>query len=131
MRDCHVVGVEAEVVLSEHLGQHRRGTAVPRGGGGRDEGDAGHDHLVAGADAGGQVGQMQRGGAARHGHGVRHAQVLGVLALELLGARTHGEPAGAQRVGRRLDLLLGQLDIEHRYRLGLHRAESRTGAACG
>ena len=55
-----VGGVDAEVVRPDDVGEHRHAAAVAHGGGGRGERDRRHDHLVAGADAGGEVGEVQR-----------------------------------------------------------------------
>jgi len=61
------------------VGEHRRGAAHDGGGGGRDEGAGGGDDLVAGADAEGYQGELERLGAVVQGDGVVAAEVGGVL----------------------------------------------------
>ena len=51
---------------------------------------------------------MQRGGAARARDGVRRARPFGERRLEGRDARAHRQPAGAQRLEDRLDVLLAQ-----------------------
>ena len=93
-----VRGVQREVVRAEDVREHGRRAAVDdrRGGGG--ERHRGHDHLVAGPDARGQVGEVQRGRAGGDGDRVLGAEVLRERALELGRPRAHREPA---RSGRR------------------------------
>ena len=58
-----VVGVEPEVVRAGDVGEHRRAAAVDDRGGGGGERHGRDDHLVARPDAGGEVGEVQRGRA--------------------------------------------------------------------
>ena len=116
----HVLGIDAEVVLAHDLGEHRLGAAVARRRGGGDERDARDDHLVAGADARGEVRKVQGRGAAAHRDRVRHAEVLGELGLELLRARPQREPSGAERVRHRRDDALVELHVEDGDPFGAH-----------
>ena len=114
----HVLGVEPEVLLTGDLGQDRGAAAITNRGGRGDEGDAGHDHLVAGADSGGQVGEVQSRGATADGHRVLDPEMLGELRLELLDPRPHRQPTGAQGGGDGLDVALVQADVEDGDRIG-------------
>jgi hypothetical protein len=58
-----LLGVDAEVVVALDVGEDGLGAAVARGCRGRHERDRRNDHLVPGAHAGGQIGEVQRGGA--------------------------------------------------------------------
>jgi hypothetical protein len=109
-----VLGVEAEVVDALDLREDRLRPAVARRGRGRDKRDGGDDHLVAGPDARGEVGQVERRGAAREGDRVAGAQVLGEGGLELLGARPHRQPARPQRVRHGVEVGLLEAHVEQR-----------------
>ena len=88
--------------------EHRAGAAVADGVGGGDERVADRDHLVAGPDAEGEQGQVQRRRAARDGAGVRRADVRGELLLEGRDLRPLRDPAGEDRPAGRRGLLLAQ-----------------------
>ena len=62
--------------------EHRAGAHRQHGVGGGDEAVADGDHLVADAHVQRAQGQLEGGGAARHGHGVRGAQGGPQLVLE-------------------------------------------------
>ena len=70
------------------------------------EGQRGHDHLVAGADARREGGDVQGGRPRVHGHRVTGAGAGGHRALELGHARAGGEPVVLQRVGHGLDVVV-------------------------
>jgi hypothetical protein len=110
----HVRGIDPEVVRAGDVGQHRRCAAVAHRRGGGDERHRRHDDLVARPDAGGQVREVKRRGAARQRDRVRHAQHFRKRRLEALRARTHRQPARAQAGRDRVDVALAQADVEHR-----------------
>ena len=116
--DSQRVDVEA---IGLDVDEHRRRAAVADGVGGGDERVADGDDLVAGADADGQQRQVQRGGAVRHGAGVRRADMRGELALEGRDLRPLGQPARLDHSCDGFDLGLaeeGLCDWDLRIKLG-------------
>ena len=93
----HRVRVDAQRVVAadEHrLGAHIAGQRVDGG----DKGQRGHDDLVAGADARGHSGQVQRRAAGVCGHRLGHAHIIGDGLLKLGNAgAAGGHPAGQHR----------------------------------
>ena len=126
--DVDVEVVPAATVVAPDIAEHGLRADVAGGGGARDEGERGHDHLVARADPGGEVGEVQRGGAAGDRHRVRRADVGGERLLEGLRAGSHRQPAGAQAVEHGLDVLLGHGDVGERHAPIAHRAIASASA---
>jgi hypothetical protein len=114
--------VDARILEADDVREHRRASGVDHRRRGGCERERGNDHLVAGTDAGGQVGEVKRGCAARHGHGVARPEMLGEGLLESRGARPHREPATAQRLGDRVQILRFEAKVEER---DLHLPGSR------
>ncbi len=110
----HVVGVEARVLARDDLREHRRRPAVERRRGGRRERERRHDHLVARSGPGGQIGEVQRGGAAGDRDRVARAELRGERLLERGRARAERQPARAQRLRDRLQVLRRQTQVEQR-----------------
>ena len=77
--DRRRVHVERERV---DLGEHRRGAGEQDRVGGRDERERRGDDLVARPEAERVQAEVQAGGAARHGHGVLHADAIAPRLLE-------------------------------------------------
>ncbi len=90
------------------LREHRHRTGVGDGVGGGDEGERGDDHLVPRTDARADQRQVQRGGAGGDRDGVLDAEVLGEGPLEGGDPGALGHPAGADRLGGGLGLLLAE-----------------------
>ncbi len=106
--------VEGRALARDDLGEHRRRAAIHHRGGGRRERKRGHDHLVAGADASGQVGEVQRRGAAGERDRVTRAELRRERLLERGGAGAERQPARAQRLRDRLEVLRRQPQVEQR-----------------
>ena len=114
---AHVLRVDVQVALA-HVGEDRRRAAWTI-----TFAVAGHvigrrDHLVAGPDAEREQREVQRGGARGDGEHVLAPEVAPPNALLELGRLRAGrQPARADRLGDRLDLLLadgGRLEAEER-----------------
>ena len=110
------------------IGEDRFGAGVADRVGGGDEGQRGHHHLVAGAEAERDQGQVQRGGAGTEGDGVLRADPLGEGPFEGGDPGALGDPAGAHRLGGGLGLLLAQPGHHHRDPLGHARTAASTCA---
>ncbi len=123
---AHEVGVEvpaAGLGVDEHRGGAEVGHRVGRGG----EGEVGHQHPVARADAGQVQGQVQRGGAARQGRGMGAARVPGPGGLELgQGGSGRCQPARVERGHDGRPVVVG--DVRRRQQ-DVRRAVVRLG--CG
>ena len=110
-----LVRIEAERGVV-HVAQDRRGA------GGHDrlvvrhEVEGRRDHLVAGADAGGEQAEVEGGGAGVGGQHVAIAQLEEAREplLERLRDGAHAEPAGVQRVHDRLDRVHADVRLEDR-----------------
>ena len=111
-----MLGVHAEVVGPGYIAEDRRRPGLHHGGDRGDEGERRDDHLVAGADPGGEQRKMQGGRAARGGHHMAGAEVLGEGLLELFDPRPLGPPTGPQRCLDRVEVLLLHLQVEDRDR---------------
>ncbi len=85
--------------LAIDIDDHRRGAAIEHRVDGRGEGEVGHDHLVARADAERDQREMQRHGAVRDGDAVADADEAAEVFLELVdvGALARN-PSGDERV---------------------------------
>ena len=118
--------VDVEVALAD-VAEDRRGTAVLDHVRGRGPRDRARDHLVAGTDADREQRQVERRGAGGDGEHVLGLEVCGHALLEQRGPRAGRQPAGAQRLDDRGDLLLpdrGRLEAE----LGATRRAHRPGS---
>ena len=109
-----VFGVEPEVVRPEDVGEDRRAAAVDDRGRRRREGHRRDDHLVPGPDAGGEVGEVQRGGTRRDRDGVTDAEVEGEGVLELARPRSKRQPARLERLHDRRDVLRLEAEVVER-----------------
>jgi hypothetical protein len=98
-------GIEVEVALAD-VGEDRRRAAMDDHVRRRGPGDRRRDHLVAGADAERDEGEVHRGGPGRERDHVLRLEVLGHAPLELGRARAGRQPARAEGLGDGLDLLL-------------------------
>ena len=79
---------------------------VARSIGSGDEGQRGHDDLVAGLDPYQQESQVQCGGAAREGRCVWHADPFCQLAFERIHVRTEWcDPVRIERIEEKVSLL--------------------------
>ena len=120
-----MLGVDVEVGVA-HVGEDRGRARVDDHVRGRGPRDRARDHLVARLDADGEEREMERGGAGGDGEHVLGLDELGEAPLELGRLRPGGQPAGAQRLRDRGDLLLAdrrRLEAEHRLasgRTGVH-----------
>ncbi len=95
--------VEVERVRID-VHEHRLRAAQLDRVGRRGERVGGDDHLVAGADLEREQGEMERGGARRHGRCVRRPDGIRDRALELVDLRPHRELPGAHDLGDRSEL---------------------------
>ena len=68
-------GIHAQAVITAD--EHRLGVCIAHRVHGSDEGEGGHDHLVARTHAGNQHGQMQAGRATVAGHSPIHVHIVG------------------------------------------------------
>ena len=84
------------------VGEDGRRTLVDRAVGGCDEGVGRGDHLVAGADSGGDAEEMESRSTARDRGGVRRVDRLGERLLEAIDRRTEREAARPEHVGDEL-----------------------------
>ena len=97
---------------------------------GRRPGDRRGDHLIALPDPERDERQVHRRGAGRDREHVLHVQVLGHPLLEQGRTRAGGQPAGAERVGDGLDLLLADRGrLEAQLRLSCHSTTKRISSA--
>ena len=93
----NVRDVEGQIVLAANVTEDHFRPAVTRRVRRRHEGQGRHNHFVAGADADGQQGQVQRGGAVGHGNRLTRAGSSPELVLEFRGDGTHRQPLVPQR----------------------------------
>ncbi len=100
------------------VGEHRGGAGHANGIGGRDEGQVGNDHLVAGADALRHQRQRYGRGAAGDRDGVPGTGELRDPLLELPGQRAVVEEIAIDRSGEARELAAGHLRSEPRQPLG-------------
>jgi hypothetical protein len=77
----------------------------------RDERHGRHDHLVAWSYIERHVGEVQRRRAARHRDRVFRAMQVCKSLLELLGPRSHRQPARPHHLGNSLDLVRADVDV--------------------
>jgi hypothetical protein len=115
----HLVRIDVEVRVSD-IGEDRRRAAVDDHVRRRGPGDRAGDHLVAGPNPERDERQVQRRGSGGDSEHVLGFQVFAQAPLELRRAGPGGQPARADRLGDRFDLLLahgGRLEAEHRLAL--------------
>ena len=118
-----LLGIDVEVRVA-NVREDRRGAGVDDDVRRRGPRDRRRDHLVARPDAKRQQRQVHRGGARGDRHRVLRARVFGESPLQLGRPRPGGQPARAQRLRDRCDLLLperGRLEAEE----GLPRRSRR------
>ena len=87
------------------IGGNNLGAAGDRGVRRRNEGDRLGDCAAAAAEARGQTRDVQRRGAARHGHREARANIFGERRLEALDGRALGEIIAAQHRDHGFDIL--------------------------
>lgn len=93
--------------------QDRLRADIPDGVDGRDEGEGGRQHLVAGPHAQRGQGQVQRGGAGPHGHGILRAMTIREHAFEGAHHRTLGQPAAVDHAGEGRLFLFAEHGVGH------------------
>jgi hypothetical protein len=121
------IGVDVEVGVA-HVREDGRRARVDDDVGRRRPGDRGRDHLVARPHADREQREVERRRSGGHRQHVLGLDELREAPLELGRARSGRQPARAQRLGDRLDLLVAdrrRLETEHRGSLlrrdSLHR----------
>ena len=101
-------GVHAQAVVTAD--EHRLGIGIAHRVDRGDEGEGGHDHLVAHAHAGDQHGQVQAGGAAVAGHGPVHVHIVGDGLFKVAHlAAAGGHPLADHRVVHIFFFLAGKI----------------------
>ena len=100
----------ARIDVGEHGSRALEDEAVRR----RDERDRGGDDLVALPQPEPVAEQMEAGGSARHGHGVRRTDALREELLEAVDHRPQREPAGPQHLEHELLLALADIGLGER-----------------
>src|SRR5206468_874214 len=107
---------EADVQrLAVHVGEDAPRAAVHDGVGGGDERDGWDDHFIAGADAGQQRRQVQRGGRAVQPDRVGRADVFGKLRLELRRFRSQADPPALENLRNGVAFFLAHRRAKYRY----------------
>ena len=109
------VGRADEVGVGIDVGEDWHAAETRHGAGGREEGVARQDHLVAGLDVEGHQGEEERVGAGGATDGVRHAQKPCQFGLEIGDVGAEDEPPGVTHpLDGRADLVpqSGVLPIE-------------------
>ena len=110
-----VVRVEPEVMGAGDVGEHGGAAALEDGARRGRERERRDDHLVAGADAGAEVGEVQRGGAADDtATACRTPRCWANAALEGGGAGAEGEPARLEHLHHRGDVLRLEAEVVER-----------------
>src|SRR5581483_2391407 len=102
-----VVRVDVEGARVD-VGQSQPGGVLRDGEGARDVPHRRHDHLVVPPNAQRLEADVQGGRPVVYRDRVLNSHVAGQARLELLDARAHANPSGAQRLHDRLDLLFAQ-----------------------
>ena len=81
---------------------------------GGNEGDGGHDDLVAGTDAGEDRREIERGGCAIETDGMGGAEVGGEVRFKLGGPGAEADPAALEHLANGVAFLLAHAGSEHR-----------------
>ncbi len=108
----HLLGVEVGIERRDRVGEDDVAAAMLDHVGVGDEAEGGDDDLVTRADAGDPTGEMKGSGTAADRDRLLGAGNSRDLALEALRPRPHRQPAGAQALEDRGDVLVGDLDLD-------------------